>query len=97
MNGRPFTFGSFNDLLKIGPEVIKAWSQILLATPGSRLILKWKSLGDEGVRQRLRYAFAAEGVADERLALRGHVAHAAMLQAYDEVDVAPIPSRSAAV
>ena len=97
LNGRPFTFGSFNDLLKIGPEVIKAWSQILLATPGSRLILKWKSLGDEGVRQRLRYAFAAEGVADERLTLRGHVAHAAMLQAYDEVDVALDPFRSAAV
>ena len=38
------TFGSFNNLSKITPEVIKAWSKILHSVPKSRLLLKILSL-----------------------------------------------------
>jgi len=41
-DGRPFTFGCFNNTCKINTAVLNAWSRILLATPGSRLCLLTK-------------------------------------------------------
>ena len=38
------TFGSFNILTKLSPEVISSWSQILKRIPNSRLIIKRKVL-----------------------------------------------------
>jgi protein O-GlcNAc transferase len=89
--GAPFTFGSFNDLLKVGPEVVGLWSRVLLATPGSRLMLKWASLSDEGVRARLAEAFAAEGLAPARLVFSAYSPHRDMLAQYGDVDVALDP------
>ena len=34
------TFGSFNNISKLTPEVIKVWSKILNAVPKSHLLLK---------------------------------------------------------
>ena len=61
------TFGSFNNVTKIGPEVVRLWAEVLRAAPGSRLLLKWKSLDDSRrvaaarrcVRRRRRRAGAA--------------------------------------
>ena len=61
------TFGSFNNIAKIGPDVVALWADVLRAAPQSRLLLKWKSLDDEGARRRLAEAFADAGVAGERL------------------------------
>ena len=91
-SGRPFTFASFNDTLKLGPRTIRLWAQVLKAAPGSRLLLKWLSLGDEGVRTRIAAAFAAEGVEADRLLLRGYSPHADMLAEYAEVDLALDPA-----
>ena len=89
--GHPVVFGSFNHVLKLGPEVISLWSRVLAATPGSRLRLKWMSLADAGVRTRLVAAFAAEGVKPERLILSGFSPHAQMLAESGEVDIALDP------
>ena len=89
--GHPFTFGSFNDLAKVGPEVVRLWAQVLRAVPGSRLRLKWLSLDDAGVCARLTEAFAAEGVGAERLQLRGYSPHAEMLADYAKIDLALDP------
>ncbi len=91
LRGRAITFGSFNNLTKIGPEVVRLWAEILRAVPGSRLLLKWKTLADAGVRRRLTEAFAADGIGPERLELRGASPHAAMLAEYGEIDVALDP------
>ncbi|MBV8749327.1 MAG: hypothetical protein JO103_06410, partial [Candidatus Eremiobacteraeota bacterium] len=84
-------FGSFNNLSKVTPEVIALWSRVLGAVPGSRLVLKWKSLADAAECARLRQAFAAHGIDPGRLDLRGRSPHAEMLAEYGDVDIALDP------
>ena len=43
IKNKHFTFGSFNNFLKISEPVIKAWSKILQQVPNSKLILKSSS------------------------------------------------------
>ena len=65
------TFGSFNNLTKTTPEVVKLWSDILRAAPDTHLLLKSKQLMDEGVRARYRGMFEKEGISGDRLELLG--------------------------
>lgn len=85
------TFGSFNNLAKLNDAVIAAWSEILLQVPGSGLLLKWRSLGDRFVQDRLRARFARHGVAPERLAFEGLSPHVEALARYAAVDIALDP------
>jgi predicted O-linked N-acetylglucosamine transferase (SPINDLY family) len=91
LRGGGATFGSFNNVTKVGPEVVRLWSAVLQAVPGSRLLLKWKSLADAHLRQRLTDDFAAAGIGPERLELRGASFHPEMLAEYGDVDVALDP------
>ncbi len=85
------TFGSFNNLTKVGPQVVRLWAAVLKAAPGSRLLLKWPALGQETTREGLLQAFAAEGIGAERLELRPYSPHEQMLGEYADMDVALDP------
>jgi predicted O-linked N-acetylglucosamine transferase (SPINDLY family) len=86
---RPPTFGSFNNLSKLGDGVIALWARILGEMPEARLLLKSRQLADTGVRDRILAAFGAHGVDGARLQFRPRVpSQAAHLGLYDEVDVA---------
>jgi len=85
------TFGSFNNAAKINRHVIALWSQVLAAVADSRLVLKWRSFADPVLQARLRSAFAAQGVAAERIRFDGHTPHEDMLRQYAEVDIALDP------
>jgi protein O-GlcNAc transferase len=87
-SGKPFTYGSFNRQDKLHPELINIWAEILLAVPGSRLLLKNRAIEIPFVRSALQESFAKQGVAPDRLILRGPSSHAEMLAEYGEVDVA---------
>lgn len=63
------TFGSFNNLTKVSPDVIEAWSQVLRETPSSRLLLKSHQLADDSTRERYLEAFAENGIDGHRLEL----------------------------
>lgn len=83
------TFASFNMLSKVGPAVIARWSEILIALPHARLILKAPPLADAGARDRLAARFSAHGIAAERLEMHGYIpAPAAHLALYNKVDIA---------
>ena len=82
------TFGSFNNITKVGPEVVKLWADVLDAVPRSRLFLKWKALDDEATRRRFSDAFVAAGVAESRLVFQRHSAHADLMAQYGEIDIA---------
>jgi predicted O-linked N-acetylglucosamine transferase (SPINDLY family) len=83
------TFGSFNNLAKISPGMVTLWSELLRGLPGTRLLLKNKSLRDPGVRARYTALFAAHGIAASRLQLVGWLpAGADHLALYHHVDVA---------
>jgi predicted O-linked N-acetylglucosamine transferase (SPINDLY family) len=90
---RPLTFGSFNNIPKLTPHTIRLWSKVLLAVPGSRLILKAPSFTDQGARARYTRLFLDCGVASNRLEFRGPVELSAMMAEYADVDIGldPMP------
>ena len=59
------TFGSFNNLSKLTPEVIKVWSKILNALPTSRLVLK-NSLSSQNISHYFEL-FMEEGITQDRI------------------------------
>ena len=61
------TFGSFNNLTKVRPMVIRAWAEILQAVPDSHLLLKASRFIDDRTIMRFKEIFAKEGIAYERV------------------------------
>jgi predicted O-linked N-acetylglucosamine transferase (SPINDLY family) len=85
------TFGSFNNLAKITPEVVAVWAAILRAAPSARLVMKYRGMGDATVKQRYLDLFAAQEVDPNRLDLRPWGSYADYLATYQEVDLALDP------
>jgi len=85
------TFGCFNNLAKITPEVVAVWARILQRLPQSRLILKYKGWGDDTVRRRYRDRFVSAGARPEQLEMLPHSSHAELLATYQRVDLALDP------
>ena len=81
------TFGSFNNLTKITPEVVAVWAEILRGASRSRLVLKYKGLSDVAVRGRYFDLFAHCGVGQERLDLLPWTSFSENLAAYQGVDI----------
>lgn len=65
------TFGCFNNLPKITPEVIALWSKILQSVPNSRIILKIRWFDDQPTRDRYLSLFADCGIDSRRVKLIG--------------------------
>ena len=83
------TFGSFNNLGKVGDEAIALWSAVLAAVPDTRFIVKSQALTDPGTRSDLGARFEARGIDPARLAMHGRIpGQAAHLELYNQVDIA---------
>lgn len=82
------TFGSFNNIAKITPEIISLWAGILNKIPESCLILKGKGFSDETTCHYAINMFAKRGIDARRIkvqpwtqALKQH------LELYNQVDI----------
>jgi predicted O-linked N-acetylglucosamine transferase (SPINDLY family) len=84
-------FGSFNNLAKITPQVVEVWAKVLDRVPQSRLMLKYRGLGDKSVRERYLGMFTALGVDPARVELAPASGYTEYLAAYCEVDIALDP------
>jgi len=83
------TFGSFNNLAKVSGETRTLWARILAALPGSRMLVKAPGLRNPSAQRALLEAFAAHGVAAERIDLEGLVpSPSGHLERYGTVDIA---------
>jgi Predicted O-linked N-acetylglucosamine transferase, SPINDLY family len=83
------TFGSFNNFVKVTDPMLRVWSRILAAVPGSRLLVKAAGMDDEGVRDGVRRRLREAGIAEDRVRLEPQVREtAAHLAMYGQVDVA---------
>ena len=96
----PITFASFASAQKLSTRLLGLWAEVLLATPGSRLILKSFAYAEEGVRQDVLGRLEACGVDAARVEVRagggvgggapqgvlggGHFAGHAALQRHDD-------------
>jgi predicted O-linked N-acetylglucosamine transferase (SPINDLY family) len=88
-SSRTVTFGSFNDLKKIQPAVIRSWARIMQRVPGSRLWLKCSSFGDAPTRELYAEAFERHGIERDRLTMIPRVASTREhLELYGRIDIA---------
>lgn len=88
---KPVTFGCFNNRAKLNDSVFALWARVLRAVPGSRLLLKSAQYQDKLLRREIAQAFAALGIATERVRFEGASPIAAMFEAYGKVDIALDP------
>jgi predicted O-linked N-acetylglucosamine transferase (SPINDLY family) len=80
-------FGSFNNPLKLGRDVLAAWARILEAVPGARLMLKYKNrFASPLVQAPFRRAFGSRVEF-----LSGDVGRSEQLGLWNQVDVALDP------
>jgi predicted O-linked N-acetylglucosamine transferase (SPINDLY family) len=81
------TFGCFNILAKITPQMIGVWAQILQRVPGSRLMFKNLGLDEPATRERFEKLFTKAGIAPDRLEFLGWSPSAEVLACYQQVDI----------
>jgi predicted O-linked N-acetylglucosamine transferase (SPINDLY family) len=81
------TFGCFQNLTKLGNDVLELWAKILDALPDARLRIQYKQLNQPAPAEQLLHRFQRYGIARDRLMLHGPTKRAAYLAAHSEVDI----------
>ena len=81
------TFGCFSRAIRVNHRVVRLWSEILKAVPGSRLLLNTFVFTDPWVRDQFRSRFAAHGVNGDRIELVATRPISATWDAYNRVDI----------
>jgi predicted O-linked N-acetylglucosamine transferase (SPINDLY family) len=81
------TFGCFNNLAKITPPTIAAWSRVLARVPGSRLVLKTHQFTDPVTCDRVRGAFVGHGIDAARIEPRGSSTLRSHLLHHGDIDI----------
>lgn len=84
------TFGSCNNLGKLTDEVLSLWGQILLAVPGSHLLIEGKNLGHPDFADAYRDRCSRLGIDSDRLELVG-LDIANQYLTYHHIDIALDP------
>ncbi len=83
------TFGSFNHLPKMTPQVVETWARILRSMPDARFVMKNLAFKDGSVRERVLDEFARNGVDAGRVELIAWTAsYEEHLALYSKVDIA---------
>jgi predicted O-linked N-acetylglucosamine transferase (SPINDLY family) len=88
---RHITFGCLNNLMKITPATLTAWSEILREIPDAQLLLRCPQFSDPGPRARITDFLGQRGVSPERLQLAGRTRHRDFLATYNQIDIALDP------
>jgi len=88
LRGEPFTFGSFNNSMKINDRTLRLWARVLEAVPGSRLFLKLLETENEATRRFMLDRLAGMGIPEHRLIWKTREKDPSKhLSSYDQVDV----------
>jgi len=89
------TFGSFNNVNKVGADCIALWATLLRALPGARLLLATVPEGE--VRERLTRQFVELGVDARRLSFCGKLPPHEFQRRLQQVDITldPFPVNGA--
>lgn len=79
------TFGSFNRYSKISDVCVATWARVLLAVPGSKMLLG--AMTDAQVRASMAERFEAHGVGRDRLLFRPRTDMRQYMEFHNEVDI----------
>ncbi len=78
------TFGSFNRMDKLRPDVVALWSRLMHAVPNSRMVIG--AMPRDGSLGKLPEWFAEEGIARDRLDFMARASVPVYLQQHHRVD-----------
>ncbi len=81
------TFASYNNLAKIGEDVVKLWSNVLKAVPDSRLRFQCLSLNDPPTRARFEHLFATYEIDTKRIDFTAAKDFDTYLSGHADVDI----------
>ena len=81
------TFGCFQNLAKVGDEVLARWATILAAVPDARLRMQCRELGYASGHEMMIRRMGAAGIDARRVSFHGRVGRDAYLSTYGEVDI----------
>lgn len=81
------TFGSFQNMAKVGDDVLDLWAEVLTSLPNSRLRWQYKSFGDSTVASDLKQRLQNRGIDANRVDLFGAVTREEYLAAHSKIDV----------
>jgi len=81
------TFGSFQQVAKMTPQVLKVWAAVMQAVPDARLRLQTRGIGIASVKEKLSRAMIAAGIDVTRVDMLGAVDLDAYLEAHNQVDM----------
>jgi protein O-GlcNAc transferase len=81
------TFGCFQNLAKVGEDVLDAWGRILAAQPGATLRIQAKQLGDPAQVEALLARLQRHGIDRARVATHPAARRLDYLAAHAEVDI----------
>lgn len=85
--GEPFTFGSFNRTRKINKAAVETWAEILRQVPGSRLVMKARTLASGSLRRQYLAWFKGMDIDTDRIVFRQNSTRAAHYASFNQVDV----------
>ncbi|KXS33660.1 MAG: Tetratricopeptide TPR_2 repeat protein [Candidatus Gallionella acididurans] len=81
------TFGCFQNLTKLGDEVLETWGEILAALPNAKLRLQCKQLGEPAQMEQLLQRCQHHGISHERVMMHKSTQREAYLAAHAEIDM----------
>jgi len=85
------TFGYFGRPERLNDHVVAAWSRILAAVPGSRLVLNNRNFAEAAFRDLFSGQFAAHGIGGDRLLMVATAPQPRTWAAYGAIDIALDP------
>ena len=80
-------FGSFNNTIKIGKNLLKIWSEILKELPNSKLFLKYGSFDMPEIKNIFLKEFLLNGVKEEQIIIEGRSDREEYLKCYNNIDI----------
>jgi len=87
LSGDSITFGCYQNLTKVGPEVLATWGKIFAALPEARLHIQCKQLAEPSQREHLAQQLKQHGITPERVSMHGAIQRDDYLKSHAEIDL----------
>jgi protein O-GlcNAc transferase len=92
LENKHITFACFNQLKKMGEDVVELWADILQKVPNSKLFLKSAALDNQNqARHETLEKFEKYGISPSRLIMEGRSSRDDYFETYNNVDIALDP------